>query len=168
MSVPQWKPKLDIRDRALTLPESKALPSVIFFAECILSDTRQTISLPSAKLKTLGKDSDTRQTLCLSSALLKNTRQTFWHSAILLKNTRQTPALGKYGENTRQITALGKHRATCPSIALLPSVRWATLGKQFIYLFSFDLETFLYSTNNIAKSMLKFSIFWICLLFLIH
>ena len=71
MSVPQWKPKLDIRDRALTLPELKALPSVIFFAECILSDTRQTISLPSAKLKTLGKDSDTRQTLCLPSALLK-------------------------------------------------------------------------------------------------
>jgi len=59
-----------------------------------------------------------------------------------MKNTRQTSALGKYGKNTRQITALGKRRATCPSIALLPSVRWATLGKQFIYFFSFDLETF--------------------------
>ena len=57
------------------LPQSKALPSVIFFAEYILMDTRQTISLPSAKLKTLGKDSDTRQTLCLPSALLKNTWQ---------------------------------------------------------------------------------------------
>ena len=35
------------------------------------SDTRQTISLSSVKLKTLGKDIDTRQTLCLPSILLK-------------------------------------------------------------------------------------------------
>ena len=39
-----------------TLPETSNLPSVFMFAECILSSTRQTRSLPSAALKTLGKN----------------------------------------------------------------------------------------------------------------
>ena len=40
---------------AHALPETSNLPSVFVFTECILSGTRQTSSLPSAALKTLGK-----------------------------------------------------------------------------------------------------------------
>jgi len=38
-----------------SLPETLNLPSVFMFAECIFLGTRQTRSLPSAALKTLGK-----------------------------------------------------------------------------------------------------------------
>ena len=38
-----------------TVPETSNLPSVFMFIECILSDTRQTSSLLSVALKTLGK-----------------------------------------------------------------------------------------------------------------
>ena len=39
-----------------SLPETSNLPSVFIFAECIPSGTRRTSSLPSAELKTLGKE----------------------------------------------------------------------------------------------------------------
>ena len=123
-----------------SLPESKALPSVIFFAEYILSDTWQTTSLPSVKLKTLGKDSDTRQTLCLVSALLKNTRQTFWHSANILTLGNSTE---KHSANsgTRQIWE--KHsanygtRQTSRHVFLHCPLAECPLGntRQTIYLF---------------------------------
>ena len=44
----------ELEDEAL--PETSNLPSVFVFAECILSGTRQTSFLPSAVLKTLGKE----------------------------------------------------------------------------------------------------------------
>ena len=63
-----------------SLPETSNLPSVFMFAECILSDTRQTRSLPIAALKTFGKKHSanlifdecflyTRQTSSLPSVL---------------------------------------------------------------------------------------------------
>jgi len=134
-----------------SLPESKALPSVIFFAEYILSDTRQTISLPSVKLKTLGKNSDTRQTLCLLSALLKktlskhsDTRQFYWKT------------LGKLRHSANMGKTLGKLRHSAniaPRVPPLPFCR-VSVGQHSannLFIFShLTLKLFLYSTNNIA------------------
>ena len=57
-----------------SLPETSNLPSVFMFAECILSGTQQTRSLPSATLKTLGKEEvcrvfflhSAKRSICLS------------------------------------------------------------------------------------------------------
>jgi hypothetical protein len=74
-----------------TLPERPALPSVKRFAECYMSGTRQTLSLPSV---TLGKEKHTvncpfaeRPTLGI-----KNTRQNIF---CRVPDTRQTDTLGK-------------------------------------------------------------------------
>ena len=59
-----WKQKA-IED---ALPKTSNLSSVFMFAECIPSGTRQTSSLPSAELKTLGKEGVCRVFSFLHSA----------------------------------------------------------------------------------------------------
>ena len=69
---------------AITQPEIVGLPSAKFFAECILSGTRQISYLPSANTKTLGKLFAERINTRQSSALSKRGKK---HSA--KANTRQ-------------------------------------------------------------------------------
>ena len=83
---------ISIRRRELncTLPETADLPSAKIFAECIISGTRQTSSLPSAAKNTLGKIMALgKQTLYrvpkkTLSKLRKNTQQ--------IRDTRQKTA----------------------------------------------------------------------------
>ena len=58
------------------LRKNRSSPSAKGFAECNLSGTRQTIYLPSAKEKTLGKKKDTRQTRLFAKCQGVCTRQT--------------------------------------------------------------------------------------------
>ena len=64
-----------LRHRRDALPKTGYLPSVLVFAECISSGTRQTSHLPSAAKKTLGKINalDKR---CKKHSALFDTRQT--------------------------------------------------------------------------------------------
>ena len=95
------KSTLILLENIQTLPETSNLPSVFMFAECILSGTRRTNSLPTAILKTLSK---------------KNTRQREEFVECQTKNTRQIEGLPSVTK---------KHSAKGGS----PSVLKSTLGK---------------------------------------
>lgn len=75
------------------LPEIPRLPSVHMFAECFISGTRQTIYLPSANEKIIGKQG------CLPSAkgwaLVKQPISEFFKS---FRNSKQSLKIMRFGK----------------------------------------------------------------------
>jgi hypothetical protein len=101
-------------DHPEALPEFGSLPSVIFFAECFISGTRQRSSLLSATQKTLGK--------------IKHSAKSFFAECFIF-DTRQRVSLPSVFFYTRQRALCRVSQIQHSAKSSLPSVFSPTLGK---------------------------------------